>query len=446
MLPDKPINILVVGGGGREHAICWKLAESPKSAELFCAPGNGGTAGATKIANIDIKVSEFEKLAAFCSANAIDLVVIGPDNPLADGIVDFLQERGLRVFGPVKEAAKLEWSKAFAKQFMQKHGLPTARYVTATNYDDALKAARENDWARVIKVDGLALGKGVFVCDSQQEVEEALSAVFKEKTFGEAGNTVLLEERLTGEEMSLLYFCDGERLVAMPPCQDHKRRFDGDTGPNTGGMGVYSPVPLHDRCGERVHEEITRPLEKALQSSRSFKYCGVLYAGVMVTPDNKPYLLEFNSRFGDPETQALLPLLQSDLLEILWACTESSLQEISAVWRKEASCCVVAAADTYPASSSKGEAIKIGALPQDCFVFHAGTKLLPPGKVSGTADSGAGNSLVTEGGRVLAVTAVAPDMETARARAYKALEAIHFKGMDYRKDIARRAVKECLSS
>jgi phosphoribosylamine--glycine ligase len=442
MLPDKSINILVVGGGGREHAICWKLAQSARAAAVFCAPGNGGTAGDTKITNIDIKVTEFEKLADFCCRKAIDLVVIGPDNPLADGIVDFLQERGLRVFGPVKEAAKLEWSKDFAKQFMQTHGLPTARYVTATNHDDAVKAARTNDWARVVKVDGLALGKGVFVCDSLPEVEEALSTIFKEKTFGEAGNTVLLEERLTGEEMSLLYFCDGKKLVAMPPCQDHKRRFDGDTGPNTGGMGVYSPVPLYDRCAERVREEVTQPLERALQSNDSFEYCGVLYVGVMVTPDNKPYLLEFNSRFGDPETQALLPLLQSDLVEILWECTERTLQDQSAVWRKDASCCVVAAADTYPTSSSKGEAISIGALPEDCFVFHAGTKLLPPG----TAGSGKSNSLLTEGGRVLAVTAVAPDMETARTRAYKALEAIHFKGMDYRKDIARRAVKECLSS
>jgi phosphoribosylamine--glycine ligase len=446
MLPDKPINILVVGGGGREHAICWKLAQSPRAAAVFCAPGNGGTAGDTKIANVDIKVTEFEKLADFSCEKSIDLVVIGPDNPLADGIVDFLQDRGLRVFGPVKEAAKLEWSKAFAKQFMLKHGLPTARHITAGSFDDAIAKARQNDWARVVKVDGLALGKGVFVCDSLPEVEEALATVFEQKAFGNAGDLVLLEERLNGEEMSLLFFCDGKSLVTMPACQDHKRRFDGDVGPNTGGMGVYSPVPMYDRCAYNVRSDILKPLEKALRADKSFNFCGILYAGIMVTPENKPYFLEFNARFGDPETQALLPLLKSDLLEILWACTDGSLHETAVQWQKDASCCVVAAADTYPTSSSKGEAISIGALPQDCFVFHAGTKLQSGDKEPGTADSGTENSLVTDGGRVLAVTAVAPNMQTARTRAYKALEAIHFKGMDYRTDIARRAVKECLSS
>jgi len=443
MLPDRPINVLVVGGGGREHAICWKLAQSKKAAQIFCAPGNGGTAGDTRFKNVSIKVDEFEKLADFCADNEIALVVIGPDNPLADGIVDFLQERGLRVFGPVKEAARLEWSKAFAKQFMQQHALPTARYLAANCQEDALSLARQNDWARVVKVDGLALGKGVFVCDSQEEVEEALATVFEKKTFGEAGNTVLLEERLQGEEMSLLFFCDGARLVPMPPCQDHKRRFDGDTGPNTGGMGVYSPVALYERCGDRVRQEIVEPLEKALAAEKTFHYCGVLYAGVMVTPDNQPYLLEFNARFGDPETQALMPLLQSDLLEILWACTERSLDALRISWRDDASCCVVAAANTYPTSSSKGESISIAQMPPDCFVFHAGTKRLSESNSGAASDT---NTLVTDGGRVLAVTAVAPNMEAARERAYQALKTIAFKGMDYRKDIARRAAKECLSS
>ena len=380
MLPQNPVNVLVVGGGGREHAICWKLAQSSKVQKIYCAPGNGGTARTDKTQNIEILVSEFDKLAQFCADNEVDLVVIGPDNPLAEGIVDFLAGKELRVFGPLKEAAQIEWSKAFAKRFMSKNGMPTARYIDTADRKEALEFARKNDWARVVKVDGLALGKGVFVCDSIRDVEDALAQIFDKKAFGDAGTTVLIEERLTGEEMSLLFFCDGKKLVAMPASQDHKRRFDQDAGPNTGGMGAYAPVALYDRCADQIKSSVVAPFERALQSG-DIKYCGIVYAGLMVTPDNKPYVLEFNARFGDPETQVLLPLLTGDLLEIFWQCVEGDLAPAKVTWSDSFSCCVVAAGESYPASSSRGETISIGLITQDTIVFHAGTKL-KDGKLS----------------------------------------------------------------
>jgi phosphoribosylamine--glycine ligase len=427
-----PVKVLVVGGGGREHAICWKLAKSAKVAHVYCAPGNGGTAIMEKVSNTPIKVTEFERIAEFSKENQIALVVIGPDNPLADGIVDILTAHGLRVFGPTKAAAKLEWSKSYAKQFMAEQHIPMARYFSTSDHKAALEFARKNDWATVIKADGLALGKGVFVCDSLIEVEAALETIFEKKAFGDAGSTVLLEERLSGPELSLLFFCDGKHLVPMPASQDHKRRFDGDSGPNTGGMGVYAPVALFDLCADQIAKTIVKPFEDALASG-AIKYQGILYAGLMVCAENKPYVLEFNARFGDPETQALLPMLKSDLFEILCACTDGTLDRMLIEWSDQASCCVVAAGKDYPNSSSRGEAITVAELPPGCTLFHAGTKL---------GDSG----LVTDGGRVLAITAMAPNMEAARDLAYRAIRQVTFAGMDYRKDIARRAVEQCLSS
>lgn len=431
MLPDKELNLLVVGGGGREHAICWKLAQSPRVDSIHCAPGNGGTATEAKTTNVDIKVTEFDKLVEFTKTNKIDLVIIGPDNPLADGIVDHLKAHGIRVFGPTKDGAKLEWSKAFAKDFMQKHDIPTARFKTVSSKSEGIAFVEKNEWARVVKVDGLALGKGVFVCDSLADAQDALTEIFDKGSFGDAASTVLLEERLSGEEMSLLFFCDGKRLVPMPASQDHKRRFDGDAGPNTGGMGVYAPVELFDRCKNQIQELLVKPFEKALQNG--FQYQGIVYAGMMVTAKNEPYVLEFNARFGDPETQALLPLLKTDLLEILWACTDSSLDSIDIRWQDASSCCVVAAAKAYPASSSKDAAITIGELMPGSIVFHAGTR----------RDNA---NLVTAGGRVLAITAVAATMDEARNKAYESIKSVSFADMDYRTDIARSAVKQCLSN
>lgn len=440
MIPDGSLKILVVGSGGREHALCWKLAHSSLTDTVFCAPGNGGTAKETKTVNIVIPASNFAELAQFSLDNKVDLVVVGPDNPLAEGIVDFMQKKGLRVFGPTKEAARLEWSKAYAKQFMGTLGLPTARYVICESHAQAQEAVKNNTWAQVVKVDGLALGKGVFVCDTATDITQALDSIFREQKFGKAGNRVVLEEKLIGEELSLLLLCDGKRFIELPACQDHKRRFDDDKGPNTGGMGAYSPVELYDRYKDDIESSILEPLSEALTNG-TLAYQGVLYLGLLIgTPFRgaanspaKPYLLEFNARFGDPEAQALIPRMKSDLLPVLWACTEEALDSVNIEWSGDASCCVVATAKSYPDSSSKGEPITIERLPSQAFLFEAGTNNL-----NGTT--------VTNGGRILSVTGLAPSMELARQVAYAALQNISFTDMDYRRDIARRAITECLSS
>ncbi|HEY9676892.1 MAG TPA: phosphoribosylamine--glycine ligase [Drouetiella sp.] len=427
--------VLVIGGGGREHAICWKLAQSKLCDKVYCAPGNGGTALEGKVENVPIAVNEFDKLAQFAVDNKIDLVVVGPDNPLADGIVDRLEKSNLVVFGPTKDQSKLEWSKAHAKQVMDNLAIPTPRYVIARSYEDAKKSALEHDWARVVKVDGLALGKGVFVCDSQEEVLQALAEIFENQTFGDAGRVVLLEEKIDGEELSLLMLCDGKHLVEMPACQDHKRRFDDDKGPNTGGMGAYSPVDLYDRHKAEIQAKIFRPLQKALAENKlSFK--GVLYAGIIVSKAG-PQVLEFNARFGDPETQALLPRMKSDLLVALFACATGELDQVEIEWVPESSCCVVAVGDKYPASSSKGETItfdeQLANNATEPYLFHAGTK------------HGNGG-VITDGGRVLSVVALAPTMEDAAKKCYEGLNQVSFKGMEFRKDIARRAFKQCHSN
>ncbi|MBY0549002.1 MAG: phosphoribosylamine--glycine ligase [Candidatus Obscuribacterales bacterium] len=437
MSGDK-IDVMVIGSGGREHAICWKLVQSPKLGKLYCAPGNGGTATLERTVNVDLKVSDFAGIAKFAKENSVGLIVIGPDNPLADGIVDYLQSQGLRVFGPTQQGAMLESSKAFAKEFMVKHKLPTARFLVAEDHQTALSLLKANPWIRVVKADGLALGKGVFVCDNDAEVEAALEIMFGERRFGDAAKQVVLEERLQGEEISLLFFCDGTHITAMPACQDHKRRFDGDRGPNTGGMGVYSPVPLYMNCATEIENEVIKPLRQVF-ADKAFDFKGVIYAGLLVVceqnPDGsvayKPNVLEFNARFGDPETQVIMPLLRSDLLQILWNCTDGTLSSTPVQWSTEAACCVVACADSYPESSSSGKAIVIGTSNnQSVSVFHAGTKL-------------SDGKLVTAGGRVLAVTALAGTSEESVALAYESILKIKFEGMDYRKDIGRRKLAAC---
>jgi phosphoribosylamine--glycine ligase len=429
-------NVLVVGGGGREHALCWKLAQSSHVAKIYCAPGNGGTALEPRVENVEIAVDQFDSLIEFARSKNISLTVIGPDNPLSDGIVDAFQAANLRVFGPTKEAARLEWSKAFAKQFMSDIGIPTPRFLVCDSLQQAEEALRRNDWARVIKVDGLALGKGVFVCDSESECRDALDEIFNKKAFGSAGEKVLLEEKISGFEISLLMFCDGKEVVPMLPSQDHKRRFEDDRGPNTGGMGVYAPMPDYGRYQGEIERKIVEPLRAALKSGK-LRYQGVIYAGIIYGAsggaDASAQVLEFNARFGDPETQALLPLLDSDLFDILYACTEGNLAAVPVTWSPASSCCVVAAAKRYPESSSKGKRIKVSALPPQAVVFHAGTKL-------------SGDELQSNGGRVLAVNAVRPTLKEAREAAYSALQAVDFEDMDYRKDIARRALEQCLST
>lgn len=441
-VPDK-LKVLVVGGGGREHALCGKLAQSSHVAQIYCAPGNGGTATTDKTENVNIGVMDIEAQTEFCRDKQIDLVVMGPDDPIAAGAVDHLENAGFRVFGPRKRAAQLEASKAFAKDFMVDTRIPTARYIVCDELQAAIDVVTEHPWARVIKVDGLALGKGVFVCDTAEEATQALHSIFRERKFGDAGKRVVIEEKLQGEELSLLLFCDGKRLEPMPACQDHKRRFDGDRGPNTGGMGAYSPVELYDRCHVEIDQQVLEPLRKALQDG-SLDYKGVIFIGIMVESRNlgegeseriyQPYVLEFNARFGDPETQTLMPLLNSDLAEVLWACTDGKLSSVELEWRREASCCVVACGDKYPETSSKGEHITVEAakLSADTFIFHAGTKL-------------EGDKLMTNGGRVLAVTAVRGSLSEAIDAAYQGIEHVSFKDMAFRKDIARRAGAACLS-
>lgn len=430
--------VLVVGSGGREHALCWKLAESKNVTKIFCAPGNGGTAQNAKTENIDISAADFAALKNFALQEAVDLVVIGPDNALADGVVDYLSASGLRVFGPTKAAARLESSKAFGKDFMQKASIPTARYMVADNFVQACELVREHPFLRVVKVDGLALGKGVFVCDSEEEALDALAKIFRENRFGQSGKKVVLEERLQGEELSLLCFCDGRKLVPMPAAQDHKRRFDGDKGPNTGGMGAYSPIDLYHRAADSIEEQVLRPLRDALVN-QLIEFRGLLFLGILVTTvateaqakAYQPYVLEFNARFGDPETQVLLPLLDGDLYSILLQCSLGKLNESEISWHRKAACTVVLAAKSYPESGSKGEAISIGKnLDPNVIVFHAGTQL----------NNG---QLLSNGGRILAVTGIGANLEQALNYAYEAVGEISFPGMDYRRDIARRSTAGC---
>lgn len=414
--------VLVVGAGGREHALCWKLAQSDHVETIYCAPGNGGTASTLKTQNIPIAVSDFETLAQFAKERHVDLAVIGPDNPLAEGIVDVFDAHGILTFGPNQHAAQLESSKAFAKQFMKANNLPTARFEVFEDKAQAAAFCQQNDWARVIKVDGLALGKGVFVCDTLADCDVALSDIFDANRFGASAARVLVEERLYGPEISLLMLCDGQRLLPLAPSQDYKRRFEGNQGPNTGGMGVFSPVPLYDTLETQILEQVVRPLEQALQAA-DFTFKGLLYAGLLIH-EGQPYLLEFNARFGDPETQCLLPRLQSDLFELLEASAKGDLSNTAIQWAPEASVCVVLCAQNYPESSSQNKPISIEALPQGVTVFHAGTKL-------------EFNQLLTSGGRVLNVVALGTTHEAAAQRAYSALTAIAFEDMAYRRDIAK---------
>lgn len=444
------INVMVVGGGGREHALCWKIAQSRFAGKIYCAPGNGGTAQDEHITNVNLPVDDFAALSEFALNKQVELVVIGPDNPLADGIVDFMQGRGITVFGPEKEAAKLEWSKAHSKQFMLEHKIPTARFSVATDFKTAQEFVRQNDWARVIKADGLALGKGVFVCDSESEAVDALTAIFKEGRFGDAGSTVVIEEKLVGEELSLLLLIDGKCVMPLSACQDHKRRFDADKGPNTGGMGAYSPVRLFEKHKNEIEAQVIKPIEEALKNG-TLEFKGMLFAGILVgvpastqaeAPDKTsgdhphepvPFVLEFNARFGDPETQALMPRLKSDILPLLWASANGILDSEEIEWLDKAAVCVVLSGEKYPESSSKGKEIEVGKLPSDTYLFHAGTQMVD-------------GKLLTNGGRVLALTALGDSIEKARENAYKAIKEVKFADMAYRSDIALREVGQCLST
>ncbi|MBD7970052.1 phosphoribosylamine--glycine ligase [Paenibacillus gallinarum] len=420
------MDILVIGAGGREHAIVWSLSKSEKVNTIYCAPGN---AGISQIAQcVPIGVHEFEKLADFAIQKEVGLVVVGPDDPLADGIVDVFEAKNIPVFGPRKNAAEIEGSKAFMKDLLRKYNIPTAAYEKFDNYEAALDYLRSRPVPIVIKADGLAAGKGVTVAYTREEAETALHLMMVEKTFGEAGTNVVIEEFLEGQEMSILAFVDGETVRCMPAAQDHKPVYDGDKGPNTGGMGTYSPLPHIDQAIiDKAIETIVVPTAKAMVSEgRPFR--GVLFAGLMISPDGTPKTVEFNARFGDPETQVVLPRLRTDLLDIFLAAVNGTLADIDIQWSDEAAVCVILASGGYPASYPKG--IVISGLEQagDALVFHAGT-----------AKNDAGE-YVTSGGRVLGVVGRGTSIEEARNNAYTATKQITFEGKHQRSDIAAKAL------
>ena len=421
------MNVLVIGSGGREHALVWKLAYDSGCPELFCMPGNAGTAALAT--NVPIAAEAVDEITEWARVNRPDLTVIGPEAPLCAGLTDKLEALGLRVFGPNRAAAELEGSKTFAKTIMESAGVPTAAAAAFTDSEAALAYIDQQGGNVVIKADGLAAGKGVTVCDTREQAEAAIRESLDEAVFGVAGGRVLIEERLEGEEASILALVDGERTLMLAASQDHKRALDGDRGPNTGGMGAYSPAPvITDAHWPIIHERVFEPVLAELKR-RGIVYKGVLYAGLMMTEDG-PKVLEFNCRFGDPETQAILPRIEGDLLPALEACVDGKLTPDLIRWRPEACVCVVMASGGYPGPYKKGipiTGLAAADAADDTVVFHAGTML--------QADK-----VVTAGGRVLGVTALGADLRSAVDRAYAAVRTIQFSGAAYRTDIAAKAL------
>lgn len=424
------MNILVLGGGGREHAISWALAKSPRCTELYVAPGNGGTANIARNVK-DLNAEDAQAVLAFAQAHNIELVVIGPEAPLVAGVADVLREAGIPVFGPDAQGAQLEGSKTYSKRFMDANGIPTARYQSFTDAASARAYCEELGAPLVVKADGLAAGKGVMVAETLDMALDAVEACF-DGSFGDAGQTVVVEEMLTGPECSLLAFVSNGKAFCMAPAQDHKRAYDGDLGPNTGGMGVYSPVPIVTE-GEMATMISIMEQSAAATAKDPFEndYRGCLYGGFMLTPEG-PKVLEFNARFGDPETQVVLPRLEGDLVNIMLAVAEGRPEDIVLSWSDKWAVSVVLASEGYPGSYEKGKVILGLEEAQDLdgvIVFHAGTALNPDGE------------LITAGGRVLNVVALGDTFEEARNRAYEACELIKFEGVQYRSDIGRRALQ-----
>lgn len=422
------MNVLVLGSGGREHALAWAIAKSPRLDSLFVAPGNGGTATIAK--NVPLDMNDADAVIGFARGENIDLVVIGPEAPLVAGVADAIRAAGIAVFGPGAQGARLEGSKSFSKEFMLAHGLPTARYKKCTSQDEAMDYLHEVGAPIVVKADGLAAGKGVVVAEDMEEAEEAVRDCFA-GDFGEAGSVVVIEEMLEGPECSMLAFLSEGKALAMPCAQDHKRAFDGDLGPNTGGMGVYSPVPCVTPELEAAMQEIMQNAAAATAKEFDGAYTGVLYGGFMLTAEG-PKLLEFNARFGDPETQVIMPRLESDALEAFYMVATGKLDALDLRWTDQVAVCVVLASDGYPGSYEKGKVI-LGIEEAEeldgVTVFHAGTAFNQD------------DELVTNGGRVLNVVALADTFEDARELAYEACDKINFEGKQYRHDIALRALE-----
>lgn len=412
-------DILIIGGGGREHTIVWALLKSPNCGKVYCAPGN---AGISEIAEcVDISVMDFDNIIEFVKVKAIDLVVVAPDDPLAGGLVDLLESEGIRAFGPRKNAAIIEASKSFSKELMRKYNIPTAAYEVFTDYQKAISYISLAKFPLVIKADGLALGKGVIICNNLAEGQKALQEMMLDNVFGKSGNKVVIEEFMTGPEVSVLSFCDGKTVIPMVSAQDHKRALDNDMGLNTGGMGTFAPSKAYtEKIATEAMRTIIEPTVKAMSAEgRPFK--GVLYFGLMLTADGVK-VVEYNARFGDPETQVILPLLANDLLEVFEAVIDERLETIKFKWKKESAVCVVLASGGYPSKYAKGLPITIKDVDKDIMLFHAGTS-----KKNG--------QLVTNGGRVLGVTAVSKDIESARKKAYANVKKIEFSDMHYRLDI-----------
>jgi phosphoribosylamine--glycine ligase len=418
---------LVVGNGGREHALAWKFLQSPQVQQVVCVPGNGGTASLKNCRNLALSVDDFEGIARYALVNNIGMIVVGPELPLSLGITDFLKAQDLKVFGPTQEGAQIESSKAWAKDLMREAAIPTARAEVFTDADSAIVYIRAQGAPIVIKADGLAAGKGVTVATSLEQAENAVTACFSGQ-FGKAGSQVVIEECLQGQEVSILAVTDGLTIRPLLPAQDHKRIGENDTGENTGGMGAYAPAPIATpEIMQRIQTEILEPAIRALRD-RNIDYRGVLYAGLMITPEGDPKVIEFNCRFGDPETQAILPLLETPLEKLLYACTQRKLADFPEIeWKSGAATCVVIASEGYPGNHPKGLAVSGIAAAEEtgAAVFHAGTQMK-------------NNQIVTDGGRVFSVTAIGETFDQSIENAYRGVERIQFEGMYYRRDIAYR--------
>ena len=421
------MKVLVVGGGGREHALVWKIAQSPRMSKLYCTPGNAGISEQATI--LPIKANDLNGLLEFALKEMIDLTVVGPEEPLTKGIVDLFESKGLSIFGSSKKAAEIEGSKAFAKEMMKKYHIPTGSYEIFEDSEEAKRYIRKQGAPIVVKADGLAGGKGVIVCNTVEEAIQWVERIMVEKTFGGAGNRVVIEEYLVGEEASYIAFTDGKAILPMASSQDHKPIFDGDRGPNTGGMGAYSPAPVvTDQVHERIHEKILRPMIQGMgEEGRPYK--GVLYAGLMIH-NGHPRVLEFNARFGDPETQPVLMRMKGDIMPILEACIKGNLLGCKIEWDSRAAVCVVMSSKGYPGDYEKGKPIsglKEVSRMEDVFVFHAGTALKD-------------DQIITNGGRVLGVTGLGKDIPRAIERTYQAVKKISWEGVHYRTDIGQKAL------
>jgi len=420
------MKILLIGGGGREHAIAWKLSQSAQVDQIWVAPGNGGTARLPKTENVALDVDDLTALRDFAHQQAVDLTIVGPEAPLVAGIVDLFQAVGLKIFGPNQAAAQLEGSKAFAKEFMQRHHIATGQAAIFSDFDEAMRYLRQqDDDTPVIKASGLAAGKGVLLPVNKIDAAGVIKSLLEDRRFGAASDTILIEERLEGPELSVLAFCDGKTVRTMPAAQDYKRLLDRNQGPNTGGMGAFAPAPLATpQLMTQIEQEVLLPTLTGM-AAEGVPYVGVLYAGLMLTKDG-PKVLEFNCRFGDPETEVILPLLESDLIEILLACINGTLEQVTPRWQKQAAVTVVMASKGYPNDYATGSAITLieQAEAAGCQVFHAGTKLKD-------------QRILTDGGRVLAVTGTGATISKAASQAYTGVSKIHFNGAHYRKDIGQ---------